>query len=454
VELIDDLHAGRPASMANRRRRWKLLFGVLCGAGLVWGGWAWWIDRRYKSAMEEIGSEVMAGRHAIACRNLEQLLSWKADPNGGIAYLLGSCELARGRPDAAGEAWARVVPGSAFSERAIRARMQLCYQSGEFAAAERLIDRAGLDRRNDRTAVRVLLVPLLSELGRIDEAQRLLEDRWSHLNSLGEGALEPAIKLLLEHVGLTFTAAPVERLRASLDRAGGLASDDDRVWLGRANLAIRTGAYDQAEQWLDACQERRPHDVPVWRARLIWGVSSHRTSVVQTALHHLPATEGTPVLLGRLKVWLAASRRDVGAERRELERLIVTDPTDETAWDRLANLAAADGEPAKTTELRSRKNEVDRLQARYAKLYGRNQPIRDAAEMADLAEQLGRTFEARVFLTLAIAEHPDRPELRHDLTRLASSPTAVAHDGRTLAEVVGLEPDDEKKMAPGAEDSS
>jgi hypothetical protein len=55
---------------------------------------------------------------------------------------------------------------------------------------------------------------------------------------------------------------------------------------------------------------------------------------------------------------------------------------------------------------------------------------------------------------LAIAEHPDRPELRHDLTRLASSPTAVAHDGRTLAEVVGLEPDDEKKMAPGAEDSS
>ena len=38
--------------------------------------------------------------------------------------------------------------------------------------------------------------------------------------------------------------------------------------------------------------------------------------------------------------------------------------------------------------------------------------------MARLAEQLGRRFEARVFLTLAISEDPDREDLRHDLERL------------------------------------
>ena len=135
-------------------------------------------------------------------------LSWKADPTGGIVYLLGSCELARGRTKAADEAWARVVPGSAFSERAIRGRMRLFHESGQFAAAERLINDAAEDPRNDRTALLVLLVPMLSELGRIDEAERLIEDRWEHLNRSGEGALEPAIKLLRQHIELTSKADP------------------------------------------------------------------------------------------------------------------------------------------------------------------------------------------------------------------------------------------------------
>ena len=113
-----------------------------------------------KRAMEEIESEIMAGRYATACRNLDKLLSWKADPNGGIVYLLGSCELARGRSQAADEAWARVVPGSAFSERAIRGRMRLFHDSGQLAAAEQLINAAAEDPRNDRTALLVLLVPM------------------------------------------------------------------------------------------------------------------------------------------------------------------------------------------------------------------------------------------------------------------------------------------------------
>ncbi len=96
------------ASAANTprvRRGWTLLLAFLFGAGLVSGGWAWWTDRRYKNAMEEIESEIVVGRYVIACRNLDKLLAWKADPNGEIVYLLGSCELARGRNPAAGAAW-------------------------------------------------------------------------------------------------------------------------------------------------------------------------------------------------------------------------------------------------------------------------------------------------------------------------------------------------------------
>src|SRR5271165_7654831 len=117
------------------------------------------MDLRYKSAMEEIESNIKTGRYATACRNLHELLTWKADPKGGIVYLLGSCELARGQPQAASEAWARVVPGSAFLEKAVRGRVRLLHESGQLAAAERLVHDASEDHRNDQTALLVSLVP-------------------------------------------------------------------------------------------------------------------------------------------------------------------------------------------------------------------------------------------------------------------------------------------------------
>ncbi len=427
---------GKPRRLASRRRaRWLVLALVFSG-GLVWTGWVWWTGRRSAQARAEIESAIVAGRYAIACRNLEKLLSWRADPTGELAFLLGSCELARGRSDAAGAAWARVVPGSAFSEQALQGRLRLFHDRGQFAAAEQFIHDAAEDPRHDRSAVRVLLVPMFRQLGRIEEAERLIEDRWEHWNALGEGALEPAIRLVLLHIELTRKAIPVETLRAALQQLAGLAPGDDRVWLGQANLAIRTGDYDAAGRWLDACLKHRPRDVPVWRARLSWAMATGRRDVVQQALTHLPAAEWKPAQLLRLQAWLSFQRGDVATERRELERLLAADPADPKALDRLIHLAEKDGQPARAAALHRKKAEIERLQARYATLYARNQPIRDAVEMAHLAEQLGRVFEARGFLTVAISEDPRREDLRHDLGRLTPRPTTVAERGQTLAEVL------------------
>lgn len=425
--------------MAKRRRAGGLALALFFAGALSWGGWAWWTGRRYTEAMAAIESEIVAGRYAGACRDLEKLLSWRADPDGELVYLLGSCELARGRSQAAGEAWARVVTGSAFSERAMQGRLRLFQDRGRFAAAEQLINDAAEDPRNDRSGLRMLLVPMFRQLGRIDEAERLIEARWEHLNEKGERALEPAIKLVLLHIELTCKTTPVETLRTAFEQVVRLAPTDDRVWLGQANLAIRTGAYDAAGRLLDACLKRRPHDVPVWRARLRWAIATDRIDVVQEALTHLPATEWNPAQLLRLRAWLSFQRGDVEAERRELERLLAADPADRNALDRLALLAEKDGQPGRATELLRKKAEIVRLTARYEKLYDRNQPIRDAVEMAHLAEQLGRVFEARAFLTVAISEDPEREELRHDLARMSPRPATVAERGQTLAAVLAHE---------------
>src|SRR6516225_7115397 len=123
-------------------RRRALGVGLLVGAGLLFGGWMWWSDRRYKDAMLEIEDQVAKGRYSAACRNLEALLDRKADANGELRYLLGWCELARGHIEAADKAWASVVPGTEFSERAILGRMRLWQQNGRLARAERLVSEA------------------------------------------------------------------------------------------------------------------------------------------------------------------------------------------------------------------------------------------------------------------------------------------------------------------------
>jgi hypothetical protein len=55
--------------------------------------------------------------------------------------------------------------------------------------------------------------------------------------------------------------------------------------------------------------------------------------------------------------------------------------------------------------------------------------------MARLAERLGRTFEARGFLTVAIRDDPNRQDLRHDLARLSRRRAPGPERGQTVPEV-------------------
>ena len=54
---------------------------------------------------------------------------------------------------------------------------------------------------------------------------------------------------------------PVDAIAGALARARQSAPDDELVWLGSADLAIRTGRFDEAGTWLDRCEAdsaRRP----------------------------------------------------------------------------------------------------------------------------------------------------------------------------------------------------
>jgi thioredoxin-like negative regulator of GroEL len=407
---------------------------------VVVGGSLWWAWRSWKArrAMADVREEVEAGRHSTAAGKLIAFLAERPDSDEA-AYLLGNSEMARGRDHAAAEAWARVPPGSPFAPRAIERRMELEVAGGRFAAAERLITEAMADPRIDGSALPLCLGPIYWIQGRIEDAEQGVERRWAVFNGRGEGATEKATDLIRLHIDLWRAPLPVELIRDRLETVGRLAPGDDRVWLGKANLAIRTGRYDEAERWLDACLRQRPDDVPVWRARLDLAVAANRVAQAREALKHLPLDGSRPAQIPRLAAWLAAKRGDMAMEQRALERLIAVDPTEFTALDRLAALAVERGQPAVAASLRDQKAEIERAQARYKRLYQRNQPRRDAAEMARLAALLGRRFEARAFKTSALAMRPDRDDLPPDPPTLDQRDKTIDEAGRTLAQALAAD---------------
>jgi hypothetical protein len=126
----------------------------------------------------------------------------------------------------------------------------------------------------------------------------------------------------------------------------------------------------------------------------------------------------------RLRAWIARKRSELATERQELEQLLAADPADLASVDRLAEILEKDGNRDEADALRRRKGEIDQLVTCYLKLYERRQPIRDAVEMARIAERLGRNFEARGFFTIAIAYDSEREDLRRDLERLSRRPPA------------------------------
>ncbi len=420
----------------HRRSVLNRLLAVAAALGLVWCGWKWWNFQRARWSVAQAFNDMQVGRYGAAARQLTSLLARRPDWDEA-AYLLGACERARGRPDAAAAAWARVRPGSAFLAPAVLGRAELLAKRGRQADAEQLVLQALALPGIDGSSLRWFLVPFYWQEGRVEDAQRLLEASWDHLDRRAENSLDETMKLVQAHWRIERAEEPAPGFRRSIvEQAGRVASQDDRVWLARASLAISRGAFDEAARWLAACLRRRPEDVPAWKAYLRWAMATNQVVEVRKALEHLPVAESTPAQVDRMVVWLAARGGDAAAERRALQQLVADAPTEFAAWDRLEDLARQAGQFAEAAEFRRRKAEVGHARDRYQELLGRNQPMRDALELARLAEQLGRWFEARVFLTLAAEIEPTRGEVRETLDRLDRRDVVEARPGCTLAELL------------------
>ncbi len=382
-----------------------LLIGVLSGVGWLMG-----MERRSESDLTRVRRLMDADRFGEARERLLRLPPTRSnDPE--VAYRLGVCEHAGGDLPAALAAWSRVDPRSSWAARAGLARARtLVGDLGRFRDAEEILE--GLLRQGgpSRDEVRHTLSELYFWEGRRDAVRRLIEQA-------GSSATDPAIDLR-DHWRVDNSATLVEEVRREVELAVRRAPEDDRVWLATAALAIQTGRYDEAASWLERCVRRRPDDPAVWRAWLDRARAVGDLAGARRALAHLAAEDFTAAERLALRAWLASTRGDAESGRRALEQLLAVAPGDTEALDRLAALEWDAGRTGSAREYRRRKAELDAAKDRYKLLIDdRLEPDR-LADLAGLAEVLGRDFEAEGWWRLRARFAPHDRRASQALSRL------------------------------------
>ena len=241
--------------------------------------------------------------------------------------------------------------------------------------------------------------------GRAEESKRIFVESWRMMPNRVE-ALQEIWKIDRYHL-------PIELCKAEFAKAAKNAPDDDRAWLGRANLATWLGRFNEAEAWLKKCLERRPSDPVVWSAKLACARAAGDLDAAWNALEHLHEDEITDVI--SLRAWLAGREGKLKEEQAALEERVAASPWDMKAFERIVELS---GNGREGLAARKRKASATAAFHRYDQLVNDMHPERRAALLGEAAESLKRYTEAHGWWTLFLEANPDDARARKAISRL------------------------------------
>jgi tetratricopeptide (TPR) repeat protein len=407
------------------RRPWVLSVALIIVAASVAGIWigSQKLDEsRVRFALDEAKKEMAAGRYALASKRLNAVSPTRS-AGGEVEYQLGLCELYRGHRDLATAAWERVPDDSPFAVRAAVQRGMLLIEQGQFTRSEAFLTKSLANFAGRNVSEIYHALELLYQLeGRKADLRRSILASWE--------SSDDAAGVVKQLYRLDTSPLPLALVTSALEKAD---PNDDRVSLGKANLAIRTGQFDTASKELDACLTARPADPVVWRAKLDLALARGDLAATWTALEKLPATALSEIELAKLRAWLAEHQEEPTRERAELLKVAELEPGDTTTLERLATLANNAGDKEGYARFRARQSEMAAAKEEYKNLLRRDS-IGDPAQLARLAKILGRATEANGWSAIRDGKATDPGKARPPIEPAASASATEAMPGPSLAE--------------------
>ncbi len=383
----------------NRKHQLGILLTLVLLASAAWKGWKWYDARRVRAELQLAARDYEQGRFHRARARLLPLVG-RSGFDASVSYNLGLCEEALGRGQAALDAWARIPASAAEAPPARLAAGRVAMNLGRYTLAEDSLRPLVSDTSPLQSQARQALELLYRLEGRTNEVRDLIARSW--VESDDPGLLLGRL-FVLEH-----GAFPLVYVRDAL-RAGD--PSDDRVWLAKAALDAWLGRNEDAARLLDQCLAKRPDDAPVWRAKLLLAVASGALETFREAARRLPPSALTPLEYDRVRVWLAGRIGDPALERAALEDVVKRSPRAFAAWDRLAELATRDRDPARAETYRSARARFNLVAERYRALVGRDSRSNHAQELAEHARQLGMELESRGWAMIAAGRADGSPLL-------------------------------------------
>jgi len=394
-------------------------------------------SKRLLAELTRAREEMQAGLFSLAHRRLSRLAE-EQPGNAEVAYELGRSEIARGQPEPAITSWSRIPADSRWAAPAAIEAASAAIALGRIAQAERALRSAMKRPSPELRAIRHLLLVLLGQQGRFDEARNLIEDLWQQTTTIPTADVAARVVLVREHVGLDLEPFPLTWNLSQLGHTTAAADEADRqaLALARAHLATSAGDFDEATTQLEFCLSRWGDDPTVWKAWLELSLMADRLEAAQQALDHLAADQVSEPGLWDLKAWLARQHQDAHGERKALERLIQIEPGRSAAISRLAELLHGSGDTEGAAHLRKRKSEIDADRDRYNRLYKEDRYFDRLLELAALAERLGRWFECRAFWELIKIREPANTATAAALARLRFDGSSRPRASATLAQAL------------------
>jgi tetratricopeptide (TPR) repeat protein len=396
------------------RAYWReiVCLAVVLGAVAVVGGFAsvaWLNERKLVEVRALMDHDQFARARAILDR---APLSWSRWPE--VYYRRGVCAHAGGDIPEAVAQWASVYPHSEWAGRAGLARAKtLVGDLGRFRDAEELLLKLLKAGYREGEEARHTLSELYFWEGRRDAVRRLLEENWA-------AAADPAAELR-DHWRVESAPVLLEKVRLEVDQASKRAPDDDRVWLAQASLALQSGQLATARSWLEKCTIARPEDIEIWRTWIEWSRAADDLDQMRVAAAHVPAALLTEPQRQSLRAWVASKLGNLGAERKALEAIVEL-VHDSSAIDRLALIAQNAGQVETARALRKRKAEFDAAKDRYRQVIDERLTVDRFRELAQLAESLGRRFEAVGWWALHVRSATTDADAIARLRRLRAMP--------------------------------